>query len=121
MDREISRRGIFIIYPVIGLFTIAPILNAMIAGTVARLYGAKLDEGDVHPCIIHGVDIGGLLYDMLLAVWFTPITLLIGLLAMWLLTLRLRKERNRDEALFFATGDAGFSPCVCCCSVARRA
>ena len=98
MNREISRRGIFIIYLVIGLFTVAPILSFAIAGGVARFCGCQVDESGVHPCIILGTDVGGLLYDMCVAGWFALLTVPFGLLVILLITLDLVKGRKRNVA-----------------------
>jgi hypothetical protein len=98
MDRPISRRGMFIIYLIIGLFTVAPILSVVIAASIAGACGCKLDEGDAHPCIVLGVDIGGVLYAMGLAVWLIPITLPIGLLTFWAFAHQPQKEKSKHEA-----------------------
>ena len=78
MDREISLRGKVIIYVVLLLFTFAPILSAMIASAVASCCGARLDESGVHPCVILGVDVGGVLYKMAVAGWFALLTVPVG-------------------------------------------
>jgi hypothetical protein len=98
MDRELSPRGIFIVYLVLVLFTVAPILSVAIAGAVARFCGCRLDEGGPHPCILWGVDVGGLLYCMGVAGWFMLLTLPLGALAILAFTLELRRDRKRRAA-----------------------
>lgn len=49
---------------------------------LAHLTGCRVDEGSVHPCLVAGLDIGGLLYALLIMGW-----LVIAALPFMLLTL----------------------------------
>ncbi|AMB43836.1 hypothetical protein [Methylobacterium sp. AMS5] len=53
---------------------------------LARLTGCRVDEGSAHPCLVAGIDIGGLLYTLLMMGWLVilalPFMLLTGLI--WL-------------------------------------
>ena len=98
MSRQLSARGIFIAYLVIVLFAAAPILSVVIASGIAHAYGARLDEAGSHPCVVHGVDIGGLLYDMFVAGWFMLLTIPLGLLSILALTIMVLKERKQNAA-----------------------
>lgn len=46
-----------------------PFLLLILALVVARLTGCAVDEGGVHPCRIAGIDIGRLLYRMMVMGW----------------------------------------------------
>ena len=84
-------------YILLVLFTVAPILSVTIASAVASHFGGKLDEGGPHPCIIHGVDVGGTLYSMFVAGWLMLLTLPIGFLAILMFTLKLLQARLRNR------------------------
>ncbi|TFZ57492.1 hypothetical protein E4V01_14400 [Methylorubrum sp. Q1] len=53
---------------------------------LAHLTGCRVDEGSAHPCLVAGIDIGGLLYTLLMMGWLVilalPFMLLTGLI--WL-------------------------------------
>ena len=85
------------IYFWILLYMVAPILSVLVASGIANVTGSRLDEGDPHPCIILGVDIGVPLYCMLVAGWFVLITIPTGLLAIvvTILVRGFRKKRDR--------------------------
>jgi Phospholipase_D-nuclease N-terminal len=80
-DPRISSGQIVAIYASIALFTIAPLLSVLIASAIAWATGSKLDEGNAHPCVILGIDIGDLLYCMFVSGWFMLATIPLGLLA----------------------------------------
>jgi hypothetical protein len=61
----LDRRLIWIAYSALLLFTIAPILSTFLADLIAAIFGATLNEGSVHPCLVGGYDLGPLLYSML--------------------------------------------------------
>ena len=82
-----STRKRVIIYCLIGLYSVAPILCASIAEGVASATGCRLDETSLHPCVVLGVDVGGLLNMMMLCGWFMIVTVPTGLLAMLVFTL----------------------------------
>ena len=81
------------------LFTAAPLLSVVIASCVASHYGSQLDEGGPHPCVIHGVDVGGILYDMGVAGWFMILTVPIGLLAILMFTLQIFRNGAVQQKL----------------------
>ena len=63
----------------------------LLAGMIASASGCTLDEGSEHACLVLGVDIGGGLYAMGLAVWFSVVTLPVGVAGLavsliWLVT-----------------------------------
>jgi len=89
-------------YLCILVWTFLPIVPPLIASTVAVLCGSALDEGSVHPCVILGCDIGGLLYAMGVMGWFMLLTFptgFIGLMAFTIVVLvtRWRKYRGQGE------------------------
>ena len=66
-----------------------PLLSLLLAVLFASAFGCQLDEGSVHPCLILGLDFGGLLYPMAVGGWFVVFTIpLAGLaLIVWLIVL----------------------------------
>jgi hypothetical protein len=97
-NRQLSARGKVIIFVGLLLFTVSPILSAMTASGIARLCGSRLDESGVHPCIILGVDAGGLLYRMFVAGWLAMFTIPFGLLLTVAITIQMLSERKRQAA-----------------------
>lgn len=55
-------RGLKIALAAILAVAAAPFLLALGSGLVATVLGCPLDESDVHPCVIFGVDLGYPLY-----------------------------------------------------------
>jgi hypothetical protein len=68
-------RGLKIALAAILAVAAAPFVFAFGAGLVAMALGCRLDESDVHPCMISGVDLGYPLY----ATALTGLILLFGL------------------------------------------
>jgi hypothetical protein len=60
------------------LFTAGPILVALTAGLVALALGCQLDEGNIHACLLLGIDLGGVLYFFGMFGWFTLMTIPFG-------------------------------------------
>jgi hypothetical protein len=93
-----KRRMVFAL-AVILLFGAFPLLSTLLAVLFAETFGCSLNEGFVSPCVVFGLDFGGLLYPMGLAAWFVIFTVpLAGLaLLVWLVVLvvLLFKRRNR--------------------------
>jgi hypothetical protein len=88
------RRG-FALFALVLLYTIAPILSVLIAGQIASSLGCRLDEGDAHPCLCLGVDIGRPLNVMFVSAWFALITLPTGLAGMIALLFGLALSKMR--------------------------
>ena len=97
-NRQLSTRGKVIIFIVLLLFTISPILSAMTALAIARWCGSRLDESGAHPCIILGVDAGGLLYEMFVAGWLAMFTIPLGLILIVAIIIQMLSERKRQVA-----------------------
>ena len=51
-----------------------PLVIAMIASGVAQMIGGDLHEGHAKNCIVFGVDISGVLYNMFMMGWLTIFT-----------------------------------------------
>jgi hypothetical protein len=86
------------IYLLLACYTLAPVISVLIAGAVAKLAGATVDESGPHPCYIFGIDIGGLLSSMLVLGWLGLITLPTGGLAILVFSfLRLRVTRSSSS------------------------
>lgn len=72
LSRIPHRIWLLILMVVIG---IAPFASVALAGTIADLNGCGLHEGFAQPCIVVGVDVGGLLHTMVAAGWLMLISL----------------------------------------------
>lgn len=53
----------------------SPLVSVAIAGLITDLNGCGLHEGFVQPCVVFGVDLGGLLYNMAALGWLMLISL----------------------------------------------
>ena len=71
------------------LFGAFPLLTLLSAVLFASAFDCQLDEGSIHPCVVLGLDFGGLLYPMAVGGWFVMFTIpLAGLaLIVWLIAL----------------------------------
>jgi hypothetical protein len=77
-----------------------PVLGILISIGIAQANGCTLHEGFANPCVVLGVDLGGLLYGMSVMGWLGLVTLPIAALtaAIWIIAeivayLR-RRQRN---------------------------
>ena len=78
-------------------FGALPVVSLLLAVLFATAFGCQLDEGSVHPCVVLGLDFGGLLYPMAVGGWFVMFTIpLAGLaLLVWLIVLVVLLVRRR--------------------------
>jgi len=90
-------RKIVFVYAALALYALAPILSALLAGAIASATGARLDEGNSHPCIILGHDFGGLLYALFVVFWLAIVTLPTGLLAIVAFTIFLLVRKQSQS------------------------
>jgi len=60
----------------------APVISVFAASAIASSRGCTLNEGDAHPCLFHGVDLGETLYGMAVVGWFALGTLPLGAIAL---------------------------------------
>ena len=67
--RTLLRPASLAILSCLTLLGFAPLIAAAAASAIALRYGCRLDEGDAHPCVVLGHDVGELLYDMLVLSW----------------------------------------------------
>ena len=81
------------------IVALAPIGSVILCGTIANVYGCKVDEGSTHPCIINGHDYGELLYSLGAMGWFMLVTIPGGLVAFasWLIFLLLHRVAWRKR------------------------
>jgi hypothetical protein len=70
-----------LIYCVITLWTLFPILCALLASAVASARGCTVDEAVTHPCLVFALDIGPLLYTLGVMGWLGLVTLPTGAIA----------------------------------------
>jgi len=80
---------------IIGL---APLLSALLAGVIADINGCVLHGGFVNSCYLLGVDIGGLLYFMGVIVWFSMLSLPLGVIfcIMFIAQYFIKKNRSKE-------------------------
>ena len=103
---SLNRRLIWIAYSAFLLFTTAPIMSSCLAYYIAAIFGATLNEGNVHPCLVGGYDLGPLLYSMSVHGWLMLITVPAGIVLILALTLSLVAARwlnSRSKAPCGAT------------------
>lgn len=67
------------------LVALAPVISVAVAGLLAEANGCVLNEGNIHPCVVNGQDIGGMLYTMFVLGWFMLASLPLGAMALALL------------------------------------
>ena len=74
---------------VIALVAATPVISLLLAVWIAGANGCRLNEADAHPCLLAGVDIGGLLYDMFVLGWLAFVTVPLGVLGLagWLIAM----------------------------------
>ncbi len=79
------------------LVALGPLIGVVIAGGIASANGCVLHEGFANPCVVLGVDVGGLLYAMGVLGWLMLATIPMGVVALlaWLLILGLHYWRWR--------------------------
>jgi hypothetical protein len=93
-------RPLMICLVLILLFSGLPVIAVIVSSAIANTLGCTLNEGDIHPCLFHGFDLGGLLYDLFVSGWFGLLTIPLGgfLLAAWIVTvvvLMIKRRRAR--------------------------
>lgn len=64
------RSALVLIFALCLLIGIAPILSAFVASGIAEVTGCNVNEGGSNPCLIFGIDWGGLLNIMFVSFWF---------------------------------------------------
>jgi hypothetical protein len=71
------------------LLTALPLISVIVGGSIASAYGCGLDEGNIHPCLVGGQDLGSLLYTLFVLGWLMLVTLPLGGIAVivWLVIL----------------------------------
>jgi hypothetical protein len=86
--------------------TLLPLLSLFAASFIANVNGCALDEGNPHPCLVLGSDVGQTLYNMAVGGWLTIFTLPIGagLFLLWLLVLVVQSWRRCKRLSFDRTG-----------------
>jgi hypothetical protein len=80
--RPMKRGTIQIGCGIIVLWVSWPMISVFVAAVIASAWGCPLDEGGAHPCVVLGLDIGGLLYSMGVMGWLFIVTLPTGLIAL---------------------------------------
>jgi hypothetical protein len=60
------------------LLTFGPLLGVLLASAVASANGCRLDEAGAYPCVVAGVDVGGLLSGLFVLGWLMLLTLPLG-------------------------------------------
>ncbi len=78
---------------------VAPFLSILAADAIAGHHNCTLNEGGAHPCVIGGVDLGGILAAMFVFGWAMFITVPVGAVAFLLCLLVLVLHRTRWKRL----------------------
>jgi hypothetical protein len=71
-----------VLFSLATLAIVLPLVPTLIAYWIADANHCVLDEGDVHSCLIFGIDAGETLYAMGMTFWFTFFTLPVGIIVM---------------------------------------
>ncbi|MGH8669493.1 MAG: hypothetical protein ACREUH_09685 [Burkholderiales bacterium] len=76
-----------------------PVVPAALAAWVAKANKCALHEGFINPCVMFGVDIGGLLYAMGVSMWLLFLSVPVGALGLlagivWFIIACFRKEQH---------------------------
>ncbi|RDE08544.1 hypothetical protein [Pelagibacterium lacus] len=81
--------GYGLVLAVIVLVALGPVISVYLAYLVAEPNGCRLDEAGVYPCVINGVDYGGLLAGMAIMGWLMLASIPFGAvaLAVWVIVL----------------------------------
>lgn len=106
MSRSLKFRMMAWAFALIVSFALMPVISVMTSIGIASIAGCHLNEASTHPCVIMGVDIGGLLALMFVAGWFALATVPAGAVALLIwavvaiaLFIRSRShKRSPDEA-----------------------
>jgi hypothetical protein len=85
-------------------FGALPLVSLLLAMIIALPLGCRLDEGNVYPCVIFGLDFGTLLYVMAVSGWLAMFTVPVAGLALivWLIVLVIllvMRRHRRPEAI----------------------
>lgn len=101
MTRILSARRMAWALAAIILFASMPIISVMTAMGVASLAACHLNEATTLPCVILGIDFGGLLTFMLVAGWLALATvpLGVGALLIWVLIAIVLFVRSRSRRM----------------------
>ena len=74
--------GIYLrVFGIGALLALAPVISVAMAGGIASLNGCPLTEANITPCVVLGVDLGGVLYGMGVMGWMMLLTLPAGAVA----------------------------------------
>ncbi len=86
MTRVLPARRMAAALIAIVLFALTSVISVMASIGIASLNGCPLNEAGTHPCVILGVDIGGLLSLMFVTGWLALATVPAGAVALliWL-------------------------------------
>jgi predicted MFS family arabinose efflux permease len=93
-------RNYLVILVVIVLFAAAPLISVYFTYLVADSHGCTVNEATIHPCIVLGADLGGLLYVTGVMGWFMLATIPLGggALIVWLVILLIHYLAWRQKA-----------------------
>jgi hypothetical protein len=91
----------------------APVISVFAASAIASSLGCTLNEGDAHPCLFHGVDLGETLYDMAVVGWFALGTLPVGAIALAVPAVRLDHRHDPGPAVCKGWAGPAITPSSC--------
>ncbi|SMQ85972.1 hypothetical protein SAMN06295905_3268 [Devosia lucknowensis] len=89
-----------VILAVIVLFAAAPFLSVLFTYAIADANNCVVNEATTHPCLVLGMDLGGLLYFTGLMGWFMLATIPLGggALIVWFVLLLIHYLAWRQKA-----------------------
>jgi hypothetical protein len=81
--------GYLIVLVVIVFLATLPLISVFATYLIADANACTVNEANVHPCVVMGTDIGGLLYFLGMMGWFMLATIPLGAMAVlaWLVVL----------------------------------
>jgi hypothetical protein len=96
-QKQMNKKQVVLAYVGLCIYAAFPMLCVLLASAIAQATGSRLDEGSAHPCIVFGVDVGGLLYGLFVMGWLSLVTLPTGVLGLIALTIALLVARARGD------------------------
>lgn len=93
---RLSRR----IMTIMAALSLLPLVGILLTALLAGLFGCEVNEGGPTPCLIMGMDAGGMLSGMMTLGWFALLTipLLMMLVGVWALVEAYMWGRQRRKS-----------------------
>ncbi len=95
-------RWYLLVLLLIALFTVLPVFTTVLGAVIANDHGCAVNEGNINPCVIDGVDQGQTLAFMGMSFLYLLLTFPLGILffVVWLIVLLVHRSRwNKRQRL----------------------